>query len=282
MQTALDLCLGALPSLALMVFFYLKDHYEPEPHGHVAAAFGLGVVAFAASYFGGTALAGLVDPVWLAIGGFPAHLFEAGVLAGGVEEVAKWLVLFAVVVRWDEFDEPLDGLIYGVAVALGLATVENVLYVHRVGLGQGLLRAVLAVPAHALFGAAMGTQFGRAKLGRGRHEGGARSQAQAVQAIQAGEGHGAGRSGGHAHGAVELDVDHGDQADPGHRPEFLHVQRTPTAGPDDDDVRGRRGGGRLGLGGNPVHAARFLPKPAAGIHAVGVRAGGGTARRPSA
>lgn len=173
MQTALDLCLGALPSLALMVFFYLKDHYEPEPHGHVAAAFGLGLLAFAAAYFGGTALAGLVDPVWLAIGGFPAHLFEAGVLAGGVEEVAKWLVMFAVVVRWDEFDEPLDGLIYGVAVALGLATVENVLYVHRVGLGQGLLRAVLAVPAHALFGAAMGTQFGRAKLGRGRHEGGA-------------------------------------------------------------------------------------------------------------
>lgn len=170
MNAALELMLGALPALVLMVFFYLKDRYEPEPHGHVAAAFGLGVLAFGASFYAGTALAGLVDPVWLALGGLPAHLFEAGVLAGGVEEVAKFLLMWALVMRWDEFDEPLDGLIYGVAVALGLAAVENVLYVHRLGLEGGMLRAVLSVPAHALFGAAMGTQFGRAKLGRGRHE----------------------------------------------------------------------------------------------------------------
>ena len=45
--------------------------------------------------------------------------------------------------RWDEFDEPLDGVVYGVALALGFATVENVLCVVRDGLGVG-------APARAL------------------------------------------------------------------------------------------------------------------------------------
>ncbi len=91
-------------------------------------------------------------------------------LAGAVEEGAKWIVFVAVIYRWAEFDEPLDGLVYGVALALGFATVENVLCVVRDGLSIGLLRALFAVPAHALFGAAMGFYLGRAKLGRGRYQ----------------------------------------------------------------------------------------------------------------
>ena len=86
-----------------------------------------------------------------------------------VEELAKWIIFMALIYWWEEFDEPLDGVVYGVALALGFATVENVLCVVRDGLGIGLLRALFAVPAHALFGAAMGFYMGRAKLGRGRH-----------------------------------------------------------------------------------------------------------------
>ncbi|HEY1585870.1 MAG TPA: hypothetical protein VGH63_09305, partial [Polyangia bacterium] len=33
---------GAAPSIFLLVFFYLKDRYEPEPRGHVALAFAKG------------------------------------------------------------------------------------------------------------------------------------------------------------------------------------------------------------------------------------------------
>lgn len=183
LDLVLDWVLGALPSVVLMVFFYLKDHYEPEPHGHVAAAFGLGALAFGLSWAASHGVARVVDPVWLAIGGYPARLFEAGVLAAGVEEASRFLMLFAVVYRWEEFDEPLDGLIYGVAVGLGLATVENVLYVHRLGLGDGLLRGVLSVPMHALCGAAMGAGFGRAKLGRGRNESGTLTPVQRRRAL---------------------------------------------------------------------------------------------------
>ena len=56
-------------------------------------------------------------------------------------------------------------------LALDFATVENILCVARDGLAIGFLRALFAVPAHALFGAAMGFYVGRAKLGDGQWQG---------------------------------------------------------------------------------------------------------------
>jgi RsiW-degrading membrane proteinase PrsW (M82 family) len=163
--------LGAAPSLFLLLFFYLKDRYEPEPRGHVALAFLKGAVALVPSYFIAYGLERLVGREWLALGGLPARLFEAAAMAGGAEEVCKWIIFFAFIYRWSEFDEPLDAVVYGVAMALGFATVENILCVHRDGITTGLLRAIFAVPAHALFGAVMGFYFGRAKLGAGQHQG---------------------------------------------------------------------------------------------------------------
>jgi RsiW-degrading membrane proteinase PrsW (M82 family) len=165
-----SVAVGVAPSLFLLVFFYLKDRYEPEPRGHVALAFGLGALAIVPAWWGGHALEQAVGRVWLELGGTLARLFEAGVIAASVEELCRWLIFGAVIYRWRELDEPLDGVVYGVALALGFATVENVLDVMRDGLRIGVLRAVFAVPAHALFGAAMGFYFGRAKLGRGRYE----------------------------------------------------------------------------------------------------------------
>ena len=163
--------LGAAPSLFLLVFFYLKDRYEPEPRGHVALAFVKGALAIVPCWLAARAIEAGVGRVWLALGGVWARLFEAAVMAGAVEEGAKWVVFLTLVYWWEEFDEPLDGVVYGVALALGFATVENVLCVVRDGLGIGLLRALFAVPAHALFGAAMGFYFGRAKLGDGQWQG---------------------------------------------------------------------------------------------------------------
>jgi RsiW-degrading membrane proteinase PrsW (M82 family) len=166
---ALSIAVGAAPSLFLLVFFYLKDRYEPEPRGHVALAFVKGCLAVIPSYFAGVALTHVKQEIWLSMGATAARLFEAGVMAAAVEELCKWIIFLALVYWWEEFDEPLDGVVYGVALALGFATVENVLFVVRDGLRLGILRAIFAVPAHALFGGTMGFYFGRAKLGRGRH-----------------------------------------------------------------------------------------------------------------
>jgi RsiW-degrading membrane proteinase PrsW (M82 family) len=155
---------AAAPSLALLTYFYLRDRYEREPLGHLAAAYLLGAFAMFAAQGMAVTIADWVPADWLHTGGEAARVFDAFVLAGAVEEIAKWVALFAAVYAWREFDEPLDGLIYGVAVALGFATLENLMFLGSRGLAIAWQRAVFAVPAHALFGGCMGYYAGRAKF----------------------------------------------------------------------------------------------------------------------
>lgn len=167
MKLGLLIAAAAAPSLFLLTFFYLKDRYEREPLLQLVMAFGLGLYSMIAAQGMATTAEGWVSAEWLATGGEPARLFDAFVLSGAIEELAKWVVLILAIYHWDEFDEPLDGVVYGVAVALGFATLENFLYVLRLGLGVAWQRALFAVPAHALCGATMGYYAGRAKLTRG-------------------------------------------------------------------------------------------------------------------
>ena len=155
---------AAAPSLALLGYFYLRDRYEREPIGHLVAAYLLGMFALLAAQGATFLVADWVSTDWLHTGGEQARLFDAFVLAGAIEELAKWVMLVGAVYAWREFDEPMDGLIYGVAIALGFATLENFLFLSSRGLAIAWERALFAVPAHALFGGCMGFYVGRAKF----------------------------------------------------------------------------------------------------------------------
>lgn len=157
---------AAAPSLALLTYFHLRDRYEREPIGHVTAAYLLGVLAMLGAWAAGTWLENWESLRGLGECGEVARLFDAFVLTGAIEEFAKWAALVGVVYHWREFDEPMDGLLYGVAVALGFATLENFLFLHSRGLAIAWQRAIFAVPAHALFGGCMGFYVGRAKFAR--------------------------------------------------------------------------------------------------------------------
>lgn len=78
------------------------------------------------------------------------------------EEFFKFFILLVYVARQPEFDEPMDGLVYGATISLGFAAMENTVYVLDTGMDQALVRAVTAVPAHASFGVIMGYFVGRA------------------------------------------------------------------------------------------------------------------------
>jgi protease PrsW len=163
----LTLVVAAAPSAFLLTFFYLKDRYEREPLRHILLAFGLGLYAMIAAEGMATTAEGWFPVGFLRTGGEPARLIDAFFLSGFVEELAKAVVLMAAIYHWQEFDEPLDGVVYGVAVALGFATLENFLFVTRLGIGVAWQRALFAVPAHALFGATMGYYAGRTKFDHG-------------------------------------------------------------------------------------------------------------------
>jgi RsiW-degrading membrane proteinase PrsW (M82 family) len=86
-------------------------------------------------------------------------------VAGVVEEFLKALFFHKGIYHHREFDEPIDGVVYAVAVSLGFAMIENILYVTSYGLSIAFLRSITAVPAHMFFGIIMGYYFSRAKMG---------------------------------------------------------------------------------------------------------------------
>jgi RsiW-degrading membrane proteinase PrsW (M82 family) len=157
---------AAAPSLALLTYFYLRDRYEPEPISRLLLAFGLGMFAMLAAQSLGTYLADVCSDEFLRHGGEAGRLLDAFVVTALVEEFSRWFVLGVAVYHWKVFDEPMDGIVYGVAVAVGFASLENYLYLSNRGLSLAWQRALFAVPAHALFGGGMGYFLGRAKFGK--------------------------------------------------------------------------------------------------------------------
>jgi RsiW-degrading membrane proteinase PrsW (M82 family) len=145
------------PGFALLTFFYLKDKYDSEPLHLVLKMFFLGFLIVIPVMI---IQRGLV--IWLGEGSF----VSAFLISAGIEELLKWIVLFYFIYHHAEFDEPYDGILYAVAISLGFATVENVMYAmsNQVFFGTLLLRGLLPVSGHALFGVMMGYYLGLAKF----------------------------------------------------------------------------------------------------------------------
>jgi RsiW-degrading membrane proteinase PrsW (M82 family) len=155
---------AVVPSLLLVWYFHRRDIY-PEPAPILWATFGLGILTalpvLAVAVIMTFLLSAVAEP-------FLRALLEAFLLAAGPEELFKLLVLVAFSMRSREFDEPMDGIVYGVVASLGFATAENVLYVFWGGYGIAFLRAVTAVPMHAFLGAVLGYFVGQAFFRGGR------------------------------------------------------------------------------------------------------------------
>ncbi|MCD1260190.1 intramembrane metalloprotease PrsW [Paenibacillus athensensis] len=145
------------PGLSLLAYFYLKDRYESEPIHLVLRMFAFGFL--------------IVFPTMVLQHAFihevgKGTFVSAFFLSGGLEEFFKWFVLYHLIYRHASFDEPYDGIVYAVAVSLGYATLENILYafLNASSFSALLLRALLPVSAHALFGVLMGYYMGKAKF----------------------------------------------------------------------------------------------------------------------
>jgi len=124
---ALSWALLALYVLPVGLLIYVLDLYEREPVSLMVGAFLWGAVA-------ATTLAAYANEGWglvVARLGGPefASRWTAVLTAPLVEEVLKLsgVVLLALIAT-DEFDDVLDGLVYGALCGLGFAVVEDVFY----------------------------------------------------------------------------------------------------------------------------------------------------------
>ena len=163
------------PAIIYLFPLLWLDRYDPEPLWLLALAFAWGAL-----------VAVLVSAVANTVIGVAVTLSvseDAGELAGAIisapifEEGSKGLGLLILLIFFRKyFDDILDGIVFGGVIALGFATVENVLYYGSALAGGGLgamiflflLRGILSPFAHVSFTAMTGIGCG---ISRESHNG---------------------------------------------------------------------------------------------------------------
>ncbi|HEY1542870.1 MAG TPA: PrsW family intramembrane metalloprotease [Xanthobacteraceae bacterium] len=151
------------PALLLLWLFVIADS-RPEPARVV-----LGGVFFGAL---STALAIVVEMLLQKLIPLPVDPWlrsyqDALLFAAAPEEAIKVSIIALLALRSRDFDEPMDGVVYGAAVGLGFAALENILYL--VGNGAhwqslAVVRGVLSVPFHGALGVIAGAFIARARF----------------------------------------------------------------------------------------------------------------------
>ena len=155
------LLITIVPSLLILIYFFLSDKFK-EPKGTIALVFGLGVLICLP--------AGIINKFMEVNFSniFSERLLYSFLGPAWGEEILKFLILYTIVLKRNEFNEPMDGIVYGVVASLGFATYENYDYVFRLAetwniapAQMALWRSYSAVPMHGLNGCIMGFYFGK-------------------------------------------------------------------------------------------------------------------------
>ena len=156
----LTLLITIVPSL-LIILFFVKSDLFPEPNNQIFKIFLYGILLCIPAFIINTAFGSFFSNV-----GFNGTLLPSLLSAAPVEEILKFTVLYYLVYKMKDFNEPIDGIVYGVTVSLGFATLENIYYVYVLSdyynvssQSLAMLRSFSTIPAHGIFGATMGYFF---------------------------------------------------------------------------------------------------------------------------
>ncbi|MGI9201722.1 MAG: PrsW family intramembrane metalloprotease, partial [Woeseiaceae bacterium] len=154
MQQALLIAPIVLPIFFWAAYHYYKDRHLPEPIGHLLLAFIFGVLAAGVSqslYIGLEPLGLRYDAGYLAETNTPGLLAYCLLAIGPIEELSKLLFFVLIIIRFEEFDEPLDGIIYASFIGLGYAAIENWQYLDYLTPLEALARGFASPVVHIVF-----------------------------------------------------------------------------------------------------------------------------------
>lgn len=155
--------LALAPTLIIIFYIYIRDKYEKEPWDLLFLGIVFGAVITAPIVLTEHFITSFMPN----FGKIPEAFYLSFAVASFSEEGLKYIVLYFMAWRNKNFNEPYDGIVYAVFISLGFAGVENFLYVLNPQLGgveTALLRTVISVPGHAIFGVSMGYSFAFARF----------------------------------------------------------------------------------------------------------------------
>ena len=166
----LTLLFTIVPPILILLFFVLTDRFK-EPKITIITVFFLGFLICLPAGI----LNQLSHEFFFNGSDYSENLTGSFLGPAWAEELLKFSILYLIILKRDEFNEPMDGLVYGVVVSLGFATYENYTYVYEWAsivakeenydflkfsyhVAKG--RSYSAIPMHGLNGAVMGYYFG--------------------------------------------------------------------------------------------------------------------------
>jgi len=156
-----------VPAVFWAAYHYYHDRKSPEPLPNLLLAAVLGA---AASWISKVLYVSLdrvglrYDALELAQDNLPGLFLFAVLGIGLIEETAKLTPFLLVVLRFRDFDEPVDGIVYGSFIALGYALVENVHYLQFLSPGEAVARGFAGPLVHIVFASVWAYRVGIARL----------------------------------------------------------------------------------------------------------------------
>ena len=160
---------GWIPALIYVGILYWADRYEKEPVGLLATAFFWGALP---ALFIALILRIFIDLPLELLGARAMETLQIGLITPLVEETLKGAIIVFLALRYRrEFDDVLDGIIYGGLVGLGFAMNANIIsylgsFLTRgfSGLGNIMLsEGVIFGLNHAFYSAILGAGLGFAR-----------------------------------------------------------------------------------------------------------------------
>lgn len=162
----LSLCV--IPSMLILWYIYIKDKSEKEPFYLIIILFIGGIISCLISI-----LISIISKQYipyLNMNYYNMNIFEIFVKVFVVitlsEELTKWIINYITIWRNKNFKHIYDPIIYSACTALGFATFENIIYVtnyHNNGIMIAIMRGLISIPSHAVFGIYSGFYLGISK-----------------------------------------------------------------------------------------------------------------------
>lgn len=161
--------LSFIPAVIWILYFYFQDRYEKEPFKLILWSFVLGCLSVIPAIGIELFFSNIIE---YHMPFSPSRLLVYMLMVAITEEICKYAAVRFAVFNNPEFNEPMDGIVYAVTVAMGFAFLENIGYMVKYQMMSGpvgavfigVMRAVFSMFGHASFGVIMGYYLGKAKF----------------------------------------------------------------------------------------------------------------------